>query len=798
MLKLSRSRFGVCRNCARLRLVCSGYSTSSTSQAQEIAKDRAESSKRKRTYRSCTACRASKTNCSGDRPTCRRCYNKRIDCVYSESSQPNWVSRVEGISKNGQNDIPTPASVPDASPSTQAGPASMYSSEQRRLSQSPGLSSRPSLAEETNESSISPLYWCDTIHISPSEKHRLTCLRLASRHLPNPGRIGLLVEEYFNNVHPLRCFAFIHRPSFLQRLDKQAVNEYQNHALLHIICALGSQFYALSYSETVAALPPKFVLLAGNEWAKTAQRLILETIDSVTIDNLMAAVLLHDYAIRMGNFANAFMLSGLITRMTQALQINLEYNTDILCQSPEISSPCVTSKESRRRLMWSCYVMDSLVGSGVDQLTLVDEKDMKIQLPCNERNFIQQIPCLTETLEPGNWLKFIPGEVDVSSLSPNMGIMAYFIRHIAIRKRVLRYIKHLGDAMVPWDPDSEFAMLDADCRAWYESLPASLQFTPNAIYIRRDSSQLGALCVLHCAHYQTICDLYRLGAPALYKLRAAFDFPPAQQGFLRRLQQVLFDAARTLASIIGETARHGSRMLADSWLPTITYDSCRIMVYHLTQILDPRTDEAKKAMRDTLPLLKSNVKCLRIMGSLNVIANSLCSAAETMLDRSGIGSEVVAQNSIPDDPYQSLGDEDPSASLPGTPVQSAPDYVLNPLSIFRMARKSIPERHAPEKATTSSAPNSTRPDSASEFDQPSSSYLLQDPPTAASQDLGLPQPNLEELQTLFMSDLGWAWQPADTAVGSGIEGAGLLPWAGGYPVTQAEPWPPVFPFPQQS
>lgn len=177
--------------------------------------------------------------------------------------------------------------------------------------------------------------------------------------------------------------------------------------------------------------------------------------------------------------------------------------------------------------------------------------------------------------------------------------------------------------MVPWDPSSEFATLDIACRAWYESLPASLQFTPNAIYIRKDSSQLGALCVLHCAHYQTICDLYRLGAPALYKLRAAFDFPPEHQVFLRHLQQVLFDAARTLATIIGETARHGTRMLADSWLPTITYDSCRIMVYHLTQILDPRLEDTKSIMMETLPLLQSNINALGAMANLNGIANSL-------------------------------------------------------------------------------------------------------------------------------------------------------------------------------
>lgn len=113
-----------------------------------------------------------------------------------------------------------------------------------------------------------------------------------------------------------------------------------------------------------------------------------------------------------------------------------------------------------------------------------------------------------------------------------------------------------------------------------------------------------------------------------------------------------------------------------------------------------------------------------------------------------------------------------------------------------MARKSIPERHAPEKAATSSAPNSTRPDSVADLDQPLGKNV--DRGTVYSEeDTEIDQGSLEELQTLFMSDLGWAWQPADTAVGSGIDGAGLLPWAGGFPTTQAEPWLPVFPFSQQ-
>lgn len=118
-----------------------------------------------------------------------------------------------------------------------------------------------------------------------------------------------------------------------------------------------------------------------------------------------------------------------------------------------------------------------------------------------------------------------------------------------------------------------------------------------------------------------------------------------------------------------------------------------------------------------------------------------------------------------------------------------------------MARKSIPERHAPEKTATSSTPNSTKPISTTDADQPSCGPIQEGHgETSASSDheLGLGQASLDEIQTLFMSDLGWAWQPADTAVGSGIEAAGLLPWAGGFSTTQAEQWVPAFPFSQQS
>lgn len=131
------------------------------------------------------------------------------------------------------------------------------------------------------------------------------------------------------------------------------------------------------------------------------------------------------------------MLSGFTARIAHALQVNLEYSTDVLCRDRDNAALSASAKEARRRLMWACFVLDTWTGSGVDQLTLIDERDIQIQLPCNEGNFLLQIPCLTEVLEARQTLPFLPPDPSLRP-SDNMGMMAYYIRLIVLWKRVLR------------------------------------------------------------------------------------------------------------------------------------------------------------------------------------------------------------------------------------------------------------------------------------------------------------------------------------------------------------------------
>ena len=57
--------------------------------------------------------------------------------------------------------------------------------------------------------------------------------------LPTGKNLRRVVEQYFSNVHPLRCFAFVHKPSFLRQLDGGWSDDES--ALVHVICAHGAK-----------------------------------------------------------------------------------------------------------------------------------------------------------------------------------------------------------------------------------------------------------------------------------------------------------------------------------------------------------------------------------------------------------------------------------------------------------------------------------------------------------------------------------------------------------------------------
>jgi hypothetical protein len=137
-----------------------------------------------------------------------------------------------------------------------------------------------------------------------------------------------------------------------------------------------------------------------------------------------------------------------------------------------------------------------------------------------------------------------------------------------------------------------------------------MDFSPTAKYARKESSQFGQLCLLHCTYHQTLVDLYRIGMPKLFKIRAVIDFPPEQRALLQQIQHSCFFHARQVAIIIRETAVHGIRMLADTWMSVIAHDSIKVMLYYLTE---GRLEKRQALLDQTIPLFQSTVEALNAM-----------------------------------------------------------------------------------------------------------------------------------------------------------------------------------------
>ena len=195
------------------------------------------------------------------------------------------------------------------------------------------------------------------------------------------------------------------------------------------------------------------------------------------------------------------------------------------------------------------------------------------------------------------------------------------------------YIKHLDKVQPPWVPGAEFANLYEEIEQWKRSLPSWLEFSPDNIYIRRESSQLGALFIIHCMYHHVLCDLHRISLPNLFKIREPFVFPPEKNEFMTKLQAICFEHAKQLSMLTSTILQYGVKFLADPILPSFIYNSNRVMLYYIARILDRSKHEARTVAARTIELVELNIQALRAMSRLYPLAEPLvrCCSNATVL-----------------------------------------------------------------------------------------------------------------------------------------------------------------------
>ncbi|CAK7199973.1 hypothetical protein SEUCBS139899_002661 [Sporothrix eucalyptigena] len=692
-------------------------STSTTTQAGLL---------RRRILRSCMACKRAKAKCSGGE-SCTRCTRRSLACVY----------------EGGRRDT-TPSTAPAAAlapGATSMGPPTTIIDNEHITDEPSGTFPSPVSAEHDDSAPLSPP---QPLAPPPAIPEWLT-----APGLPPMDRLRGLLDSYFVRIHPLRCMGFLHMPTFYERLNDPASLYADEYGLVHAICALVAPFaYAdavalsSSTSSSTPAATPRFYE-AGSGWASSAMQRIFHHLGTPDVESLMTEMLVHEYYLRNGEYAKAFMLSGVVARHVQVLQLNLEHDCDLPSQqrrggaSSSSGTISWSTKECRRRLVWCCFLQDAFMECGIDQLRFVNPADIQVQLPCTEELFVRSKPCVTEMLTPGRLLPFVDSAT-TNSGAVNLDLRAYYIRAMAIRAKVLKYVKHLhGD--VPWSTDpreSRFACLDHELRALESSLPDELRMSPENTCVFRwsgwsgaggSSGRLGLFYGLHILLAQTFNDLYRVGVANLVFPHHATLWirTNAPLAFLVRCHRMCSSKAIVIASLLEELWQMDRLSLVDTPYPMHAQVCSSVLVMTLSswQTLLRNNGGANSESLDSLDrsdspagfggldgldsltvriflpqhrrLLESNVAILDFIRAY-VKADLYYESARQALRRF---EQLEALGSVVEDGPSTAGGaaaESPQFSL---------EYILNPLGVYPMARQQARNRHEPE--AISSPPTTT-------------------------------------------------------------------------------------------
>ena len=221
--------------------------------------------------------------------------------------------------------------------------------------------------------------------------------------------------------------------------------------------------------------------------------------------------------------------------------------------------------------------------------------------------------------------------------------------------------------------------------------------------------------------------------PELFSLRHAFRLPPEQAAFRHHLQIRSFQHACRMAAVLAQTAAQGARHLADSMTPMFAYNSSRVMLYYVVRLHDPARPDTQATVADTIRHVQSNNRVLQLASAMMPLSEPLLTTARHWLQKLQSGLDRQGALRQGDDPENDtvipgMADDPASASAAvrgrqsQTPVlphhdgggdsadtdsadssTDTPDNVLHPLSLFRLARKTLNDKAYTEPSSRASS-----------------------------------------------------------------------------------------------
>jgi hypothetical protein len=321
-----------------------------------------------------------------------------------------------------------------------------------------------------------------------------------------------------------------------------------------------------------------------HRWADECRRkVLLDAFLPPTQTTLQTFILLQRYEWHRGSHMSAWITSSIAVRLTHALQLNLElpsqhqqrqqqrqktgdgHDGDYSHHSVLVS---VTVREMRRRTLWACFVMESLMESGRNPFSGLDLSSIETRLPCDENSFqlgIEQheLPLGQEAIS-----EELASILNLPSFRGRPDIPAYLARLAVLRLLILQYTApyhprnrgRIPEAL-PWKLEEEsnpFYQFEAELVRWSAAFAENLRFSTDNLYRRQPDGVIGFV-TFHCMFHGCYCDLYRIGSYITTDLSQRPNSTPfvgVPESFIQRCRAGRFQNAMAIAGIIDTALPH--------------------------------------------------------------------------------------------------------------------------------------------------------------------------------------------------------------------------------------------------
>lgn len=258
----------------------------------------------------------------------------------------------------------------------------------------------------------------------------------------------------------------------------------------------------------------------------------------------MTAWMYVSNAIRMAQFLGLGFEDAEQSRDAKSMAADLRRNGVVR------GSHLALQKEIRRRIMFSCFILDKMLASGKHRTSIIRGDDLDIQLPCPEDKFDLAIEVQTGRIN------------QLERTGSDDSVLSRFIQLVNLWGEISKYSSRGGrvrDKHPPWHPQSDFYKLNEALEVFDSSLQDSFTFSRSNYFKHENHLDSSTFVLLHMLRFVSLIMLHREYVPFV-PIRCQEPEGPLDQptfteeetpaGFWRSSTGQLFKAARGIVDLV--------------------------------------------------------------------------------------------------------------------------------------------------------------------------------------------------------------------------------------------------------